>query len=51
MPKTKEGHQWYYGMNIYIGLVKVSGLIHAIDITATNLHGLTQSATLLHCGE
>jgi IS5 family transposase len=48
MHQTKKGHQWYNGMKVHIGVDKGNGLIHSIETTATNVHGLTPAADFPH---
>ncbi len=56
MHQTKKGNQWYhhcaegfaYGMKVHIGVDKDTGLIHAVDTTAANVHDLMPAADLLH---
>jgi len=51
MHQTKKGNQWYYGMNVHIGVDKDSGLIHSAETTAATVDDLTPAAELLHGGE
>jgi len=51
MHQTKKGNQWNYGMKVHIGVDKDFGLIHSVVTTATNVHGLTPAAGLLHGDE
>ncbi len=44
MYQTKKSNQWYYGMKVYIGVDKDSGLIYSVVVTATNAHDLTTAA-------
>ena len=64
MHQTKRGNQWYhrcaegfaYGMKVHnryaeakgYGVDKDTGLIHAVETTAANVHDLTPAAELLH---
>jgi len=48
MHQTKKGNQWYFGMKVYAGVDKDSGLIHSVVVTAANVHDLTPAAELLH---
>jgi transposase, IS5 family len=56
MHQTKKGNQWYhrcaegfaYGMKVHVGVDSESGLIHAVETTAANVHDLTPAADLLH---
>jgi IS5 family transposase len=51
MHQTKKGNQWSFGMKIHTGVVKDSGLIHSVVVTAANVHDLTPAAELLHGDE
>jgi IS5 family transposase len=48
MHQTKKGNQWYFGMKDHIGVDKDTGLIHAVETTAANVHDLTPALDLLH---
>ncbi|MFN7777635.1 MAG: IS5 family transposase, partial [Betaproteobacteria bacterium] len=48
MHQTCKGKQWHFGMKVHIGVDSESGLIHAVETTAANVHGLTPAAELLH---
>ena len=48
MHQTKNGNQWYFGMQIHAGVDKDSGLIYSVVVTAANVHDLTPAAELLH---
>jgi IS5 family transposase len=56
MHQTKKGNQWdhrfpegcAYGMKDHIGVDKDTGLIHAVQTTAANVHDLTPATVLLH---
>jgi len=48
MHQTKKGNQWYFGINVHIGVDKDSGLSHSVVTTAANVHDLTQAGELLH---
>lgn len=48
MHQTKKGNQWYFGMKVYLGVDKDSGLIHPVVTTAANVHDLTPAGDLLH---
>jgi IS5 family transposase len=37
MRQTKKGNQWYFGMKIYAGVEKDTGLIHSVVTTAANV--------------
>jgi hypothetical protein len=51
MHQTKKGNQWYFGMNVHIGVENESGLILSVESTAANVHDLTPVAELLHSEE
>jgi IS5 family transposase len=51
MQQTKKGNQWYFGMKLQAGVDKDSGLIHAVVVTAANVHDLTPATDLLHGDE
>jgi IS5 family transposase len=51
MHQTCKGKQWHFGMKVHIGVDSESGLIHAVETTAANVHDLTPAAELLHGGE
>lgn len=51
MHQANKGNQWYYEMQVHIGVVSVSGLIHSLGTTALNVHDLTTVAELLVAGE
>ena len=46
--QSKKGNQWYFGMNVHIGVDKVSGLIHSVETTSANVLDITRAAQLLH---
>ncbi len=48
MHQTKKGNQWYFGMEVHLGVNKDSGLTHSVVTTAANVHDLTPAAELLH---
>jgi IS5 family transposase len=48
MHQTCKGKQWHFGMKVHIGVDSESGLIHAVETTAANVHDLTPAAELLH---
>ena len=47
MHQTKKGNQWYFGMQVHIGVENESGLILSVESTAANVHNLTPAAKLL----
>jgi IS5 family transposase len=42
MHQTKKGNKWCFGMKVHAGVDKVSGLIHSVIVTSSNVHDLTQ---------
>jgi IS5 family transposase len=51
MYQTQKGNQWYFGMKMHIGVDDTLGLIHSIDTTAANVHGIVPADNLLHGDE
>jgi IS5 family transposase len=51
MHQPKKGNQWYFGMNVHVGVDSDSGLIHSVVFTAANVHDLPPAAELLHGDE
>jgi transposase, IS5 family len=51
MKQTKKGNQWYFGMKLHIGVDSQSGLIHAAQTTAANVHDSQMLPQLLHGAE
>ena len=51
MHQTKKGNQWFFGMKAHIGVDADSGLVHAVVVTAANVHDLTPVDELLHGDE
>ncbi len=47
MHRTRKGNQWHFGMKLHIG-IDPRGLVHHLEGTAANAHGLTPSGRLLH---
>jgi len=48
MHQTNKGKLWYFGLKIYTGVDKDTGLIYSVVTTAAKVLDLTQSAELLH---
>lgn len=48
MHQTKKGNEWYFGMQMHIGVDECLGLIHSISTSAANEHDITQADKLLH---
>ena len=51
MHQTKKGNQWYYGMKAHTGVDAQSGLVHAVEATAANVHDVAMAHKLLHGDE
>jgi len=47
MHQTKKGGQWHFGMKCHIGVDAGSGLVHTIEVTATNEHDITVASKLI----
>lgn len=48
MHQTKKGNQWFFGMKAHIGVDSRTKLIHAVAVTAANVHDATCLPDLLH---
>jgi len=48
MHQTKKGKQWYFGMKAHIGVDAKSKLIHAVGVSAANVHDKHLLGQLLH---
>lgn len=48
MHQTRKGKQWYFGMEAYIGVDEVSGLVYHATCTAANVVDVTMTHALLH---
>lgn len=46
--QTKKGNNWYFGYKGHIGVDKISGLVHHVEVTAANVHDVTVVPQLLH---
>lgn len=46
--QTKKGNAWHFGYKGHIGVDKNSGLVHHVEVTAANVHDVTQVPQLLH---
>lgn len=46
--QTKKGGQWYFGMKMHIGVDSKTKLIHAVAVTAANVHDSQLLPDLLH---
>lgn len=49
--QTKKGNQWYFGMKMHIGVDSKTKLIHAVAVTAANVHDSQLLPDLLHGDE
>ena len=49
--QTKKGNQWYFGMKMHIGVDSQTKLVHAVVVTAANVHDSQVLPDLLHGGE
>ena len=47
MHQTKKGNEWRFGMKCHIGADAGSGLVHTIEVTAANEHGITVACKLI----
>ena len=41
MHQTRKGQQWYFGMKLHVGVDSKTKLIHAMKMTAANVHDPT----------
>ncbi|WP_422509183.1 IS5 family transposase, partial [Stenotrophomonas sp. GZD-301] len=48
MHQTRKGNQWYFGMKAHIGINELSGLVHHVTCTATNVGDVTVTHELLN---
>jgi IS5 family transposase len=48
MHQTKKGNQWYFGMKVYVGVDSRTKRIHALAVTAANVHDSRMLPALLH---
>lgn len=46
--QTKKGNTWHFGYKGHIGVDKISGLVHHVEVTAANVHDVTVVDLLLH---
>jgi IS5 family transposase len=49
--QTKKGSQWYFGMKMHIGVDSKTKLVHAVVVSAANVHDSQVLPELLHGGE
>ena len=45
---TKKGNTWHFGYKAHIGVDKVSGLVHHVETTASNVNDVTMVSKLLY---
>ncbi len=48
MHQTRQGNQWFFGMKVYLGVDKDSGLIHSVVTTVAHVSDGVVAAELLH---
>lgn len=46
--QTKKGNNWYFGYKAHIGVDKISGLVHHVEVTAANVRDVTMVSGLLY---
>ena len=46
--QTKKGNIWHFGYKGHIGVDKISGLVHHVEVTAANVHDVTVVPHLLY---
>ena len=51
MHQTRKGQQWYFGMELHIGVDSETGLTHSAVVTAANVHDKNALTKLLHGNE
>jgi len=51
MHQTRKGQQWYFGINLHIGVDSRSGLAHSAVVRAANVHDKHPLPDLLHGNE
>ena len=51
MHQARKGKQWYFGMEMHIGVDSQSGLVHSAVVTAANVHDKHPLPDLLHGNE
>jgi IS5 family transposase len=49
--QTRKGNQWYFGMKMHVGVDNKTKLIHAMVVTAANVHDSQVLPDLLHGDE
>jgi IS5 family transposase len=45
--QTKKGNAWHFGYKAHIGVDRDSGLVHHVEVTASNVHDVTMTSKLL----
>ena len=48
MHQTRKGNPWSSGMKMHIGVDDTSGVIHSMETTPANAHGMAQTGNLPH---
>lgn len=48
MHQTRTGQQWYFGMELHIGVDDLLGLIHSLETTPANASDIAHAGDLLH---
>ena len=51
MHQIKKGNQWHFGKKEQVGVGAKTGIVHSLTATAGNVHDVTETQNLLHCGE
>jgi len=51
MHQTKKGNQWFFGMKAHIGVDAGTGYVHAVAVTAANVHDLDEAGGLVRCDD
>ena len=48
MHRTRKGNQGHFGINLYIGVDDMTGVVHSLDTTPANTNDLDAADKLLH---
>ena len=51
MHQTRKGQQWYFGINLHIGVDNRTKLIHWVATTPASVHDSKMRGELLHGNE
>jgi len=46
--QAKRGNNWHFGMKAHVVTDAASGLVHSVETTPANEHGITQAHKLVH---